>query len=96
MLFCIFTVFKTSYFENISSSVLVFGLASVSIFQLMLTELRSEMLTSLIDEGHGSANSYGTSGTGGGAAGPTRRPEGFEGSSPNASPIYNVLKNWHF
>ena len=47
---------KTTYFENISSSVLVFGLASVNIFQLILTELRSEMLTSRMEAGHGSAN----------------------------------------
>ena len=36
-----------SYLEKISSSVLLAGLASVSIFQLMSTEERSEMLTSL-------------------------------------------------
>ena len=38
---------KDSYLEKISSSVLLAGLASVSIFQLMSTEERSEMLTSL-------------------------------------------------
>ena len=34
-----------SYFENISSSILVSGLAKVSIRQLMSTEERSEILT---------------------------------------------------
>ena len=34
-----------AYFENISSSILVSGLARVSIRQLMSTEERSEILT---------------------------------------------------
>ena len=46
-----------SYLENISSSVLLSGRASVSIFQLMLTLLRSDIFTARIDSGHGSANS---------------------------------------
>lgn len=50
-----------TYFENISSSVLLSGRARVSIFQLMLTLLRSDILTALIDSGQGSANSYGNS-----------------------------------
>ena len=48
------------------------------------------MLTSLIDGGQGSANSYGMSGTGGkwvAAAGPFF-PDGFGGSSPKGSPTF--------
>ena len=48
------------YFENISSSILVVGLARVSIFQLISTEERSPILTWRIDFGHGSANWYGS------------------------------------
>ena len=43
-----------TYLENISSSVLVLGLAKVNIFQLILTELRSVIFTSLIEVGQGS------------------------------------------
>ena len=43
-----------TYLENISSSVLVLGLAKVNIFQLILTELRSVIFTSLMEVGQGS------------------------------------------
>ena len=51
------------YFEKISSSVFVLGLAKVSIFQLIFTELKSVILTSLMEVGQGSANWQGISGT---------------------------------
>ena len=46
------------YLEKIFSSILVTGLASVSIFQLISTDERSPILTWRIDSGHGSANWY--------------------------------------
>ena len=45
------------------SSILVVGLARVSIFQFMSTEERSPILTCRIDSGHGSANIYGSGST---------------------------------
>ena len=52
-----------AHLEKISSSDFVFGLASVSIFQLMSTEERSEMRTSRIDSGQGSAKANSGCGT---------------------------------
>ena len=51
------------YFEKISSSILLVGLARVSIFQLMSTDERSPILTCLIDLGQGSENWKGGGGT---------------------------------
>ena len=51
------------YFEKMSSSILLVGLARVNIFQLMSTEERSPILTCLMDLGQGSENWKGGGGT---------------------------------
>ena len=56
-------VYFQSYFEKISSSILLVGLASVNIFQLISTDERSPILTCLMDLGHGSENWNGGGGT---------------------------------
>ena len=53
-------VYTVEYFEKMFSSILVVGLARVSIFQLISTDERSPILTWRIDCGHGSANWYGS------------------------------------